>query len=101
MKPAVEAFATVLKKSNIADPEIAVHSNVDGLPYKDAKDIKKKLLKQMYLPVKWEQTLRIIYERKKGTEFPRTFELGPGKSLAALLAYANGPASKHVINICA
>lgn len=101
MKPASEKFIEVLRNSNVNDPEISVHSNIDGLAYINAMDVKKKLPKQIYRPVKWEQTLHIIYDRDKGTSFPQTFEVGPGKSLTALLKYANASAANESVNILA
>ncbi|XP_034254235.1 probable malonyl-CoA-acyl carrier protein transacylase, mitochondrial [Thrips palmi] len=101
MKSASELFRNELKKYHIADPQIAVHSNIDGLPYRDAIDIQKKLVRQIYRPVKWEQTMHVIYDRKKDVAFPQTFELGPGKSLTTLLRYCNANAAKHSVNIFA
>lgn len=101
MKPASEVFRNVIKKCSINNPEIAVHSNIDGLPYKNANDVKMKLEKQIYRPVKWEQTMHIMYDRAKGVPFPQTFELGPGKSLTTLLRYCNANAAKDAINILA
>lgn len=101
MKPASEAFAEVIEKSKIEDPQISVHSNVDGLAYRDAKDIKKKLVKQIYRPVRWEQTLHVLYDRQKDVAFPQTFELGPGKSMTTLLKYVNANAARDCVNILA
>ncbi|KAK3921191.1 putative malonyl-CoA-acyl carrier protein transacylase, mitochondrial [Frankliniella fusca] len=99
MRPAAEEFAEELLKVKFKDPEISVHSNVDGLAYTDAKSIRKKLIKQIYRPVKWEQILHIIYDREPKEGFPHTFEVGPGKSLTSLLRYGNASASKHATNI--
>lgn len=101
MKPASEVFRNALKKYDIKDPQIAVHSNIDGLPYRHADDIKQKLVKQIYRPVKWEQTLHVLYDREKNVPFPQTFELGPGNSLTTLLRYCNASAAKDAVNIYA
>ncbi|KAJ1525278.1 hypothetical protein ONE63_010101 [Megalurothrips usitatus] len=101
MKPAAEEFAEVLRQANMRQPEIAVHSNLDGLIYSNVKDIKKKLVRQIYRPVKWEQTLHILYDRGEAVGFPQTFEVGPGRSLLTLLRYANRPASKDAVNFFA
>lgn len=47
MLPAVEPFRKALKKSEISNPLISVHSNVDGKRYKDADHIIKQLPKQV------------------------------------------------------
>lgn len=99
MRPAAEEFAEHLWKAKFKDPEISVHSNVDGMAYTDGKSVKRQLMKQIYRPVKWEQTLRILYDREPGSGFPHTFEVGPGKSLTSLLRYANASAAKHTTNI--
>lgn len=50
-------------------------------------------------PVKWEQTLHVLYERDPDMHFPRTFECGPGSSLKAILKQVNAKAwdSAHSI----
>jgi [acyl-carrier-protein] S-malonyltransferase len=92
MRPAVEPFKEALKKVDIVDPIVPVFSNVDGKSYKNAYHIKVQLPKQIYRPVKWEQTLHILYERSIGECFPRTFECGPGSSLKSLLKMVNAKA---------
>lgn len=47
MLPAVEPFKKALEKSEILDPIINVHSNVDGKRYRNAEHIKKQLPKQV------------------------------------------------------
>ncbi|GLV46642.1 bad egg [Carabus blaptoides fortunei] len=92
MLPAVEPFRKALQKSEINDPLINVYSNVDGKRYRDANHIKKQLPKQIVKPVKWEQTLHVLYERNQGQHFPRTFECGPGSSLKTILKQVNAKA---------
>lgn len=92
MEAAVEPFRRALKKIKLDNPAIAVHSNIDGLPYKHAEHVRKQLPKQIIKPVKWEQTLHILYERKNGDHFPRTFECGPGRGLRAILKQTNAKA---------
>ncbi|CAG9855930.1 unnamed protein product [Phyllotreta striolata] len=92
MAPAMDTFRKALNKSDIKDPVITVYSNVDGKPYKNAEHIRRQLPKQIVKPVKWEQLLHVVYERAPGTDFPRTFEVGPGTSLRAILKQVNGKA---------
>ncbi|XP_072452451.1 malonyl-CoA-acyl carrier protein transacylase, mitochondrial [Notamacropus eugenii] len=89
MEPALEPLAQVLKKMDIKKPLISVYSNVDGNKYLHARHIQQLLVKQVVFPVKWEQTMHAIYERRKGTEFPQTFEVGPGKQLGTILKNCN------------
>ncbi|XP_030071162.1 malonyl-CoA-acyl carrier protein transacylase, mitochondrial [Microcaecilia unicolor] len=89
MGPALEPLAEVLKTLNIQKPFISVYSNVDGKKYKHTEHIHRLLVKQVVSPVKWEQTMHAIYERKQGTEFPQTYEVGPGKQLGTILKTCN------------
>lgn len=92
MKPALEPFKIALRKSNLNEPLIAVHSNYDGKHYRDVNHIVRQLPKQMCRPVRWEQILHILYERPVGEYFPRTFECGPGNSLKTILKMVNSKA---------
>ena len=99
MRPAVEPFKEALKNVDIVDPIIPVLSNVDGKSYRNAHHIRRQLPTQIYKPVKWEQTLHILYERKDGEYFPRTFECGPGNSLKSLLKMVNAKAWSSCISV--
>lgn len=99
MEPAIQKFKKELNKIEIEDPIVQVYSNVDGLPYRGPDDIRRKLPKQMVKPVKWEQLLHVVYERKIDTNFPRTFEVGPGKGLKAILKQVNAKAWDSTFNV--
>lgn len=99
MEPAVEPLAQVLKAIDVKKPLVSVHSNVDGNRYTHPKYIQKRLVQQVVSPVKWEQTMHAMYERKKGTEFPRTFEVGPGKQLGSILKSCNLQAWKSYSHV--
>lgn len=99
MEPALEAFKKAIRKCKIEDPLIPVHSNVDGMPYRNAEHVRKQLPKQMVKPVKWEQLLHILYERKQGEHFPRTFEVGPGRGLKTIIKQVNAKAWDSSFNI--
>lgn len=89
MALALEPLEQVLKAIDLKTPLVSVHANVSGHRYANPEHIRKLLLQQLVSPVKWEQTMHTIYERKKGVEFPRTFEVGPGKQLGAILRSCN------------
>ncbi|XP_039489258.2 probable malonyl-CoA-acyl carrier protein transacylase, mitochondrial [Drosophila santomea] len=101
MQSAVEPFTKALKSVRLQDPVIRVYSNVDGKPYRHAKHILTQLPKQIVRPVKWEQTLHEMYERKQGVDFPRTFECGPGKGLVQVLEKVNAKAAQSSFNVIA
>ncbi|XP_073975724.1 malonyl-CoA-acyl carrier protein transacylase beg [Rhodnius prolixus] len=89
MLPAVETFRAALSKVRLSDPAIAVHSNVDGRHYRDSAHVRRQLPKQIVAPVKWEQTMHILYERTADMPFPNTFECGPGQTLSVILKMVN------------
>ncbi|KAK2492076.1 hypothetical protein MC885_012516 [Smutsia gigantea] len=99
MESALEPLAQVLKAINVKKPLVSVHSNVNGNRYMHPKHIQKLLVQQLVSPVRWEQTMHAIYERKKGTQFPRTFEVGPGKQLGAILRSCNLQAWKSYSHV--
>lgn len=93
MKSAIEPMYEAIKQIEVKDPLISVHSNFDGKMYQDAKHIIRQLPKQICSPVKWEQTLHVLYERVKDVSFPKTYECGPGSSLSAILKQVNAKAA--------
>lgn len=99
MEPAVEPLAQALKAIDVKKPLVPVHSNVSGNRYTHPKHIRKLLVQQVVSPVKWEQTMHAIYQRKKGTEFPQTFEVGPGKQLGTILRSCNLQAWKSYSHV--
>ncbi|KAK9499300.1 hypothetical protein O3M35_002356 [Rhynocoris fuscipes] len=99
MLPAVETFKAALARAQLSNPAIAVYSNVDGHYYKDAAHVRRQLPKQIVAPVKWEQTLHVIYERPADVPFPNTFECGPGQTLSTMLKMVNIKAWKSCENV--
>ncbi|XP_054856776.1 malonyl-CoA-acyl carrier protein transacylase, mitochondrial [Eublepharis macularius] len=98
MEPAVEPLSEALGLINIQKPLIPVYSNVDCQRYTEPKQIKHLLVKQLISPVKWEQTMHIMYDRKKGVELPCTYEVGPGGQLGAMLKNCNMKAWRFYTN---
>ncbi len=99
MAPAEDALGNALGKISIEDPLIKIHSNIDGKAYVHSKQIRRQLRRQVVEPVLWEQTLSEIYQRNKGEHFPRTFEVGPGKQLGAMLQRFNKKAFRSYYNV--
>ncbi|XP_072125479.1 malonyl-CoA-acyl carrier protein transacylase, mitochondrial [Mobula birostris] len=89
MASALQPLQEVLRGIHVEKPLISVYSNVDGKKYMHSKHIQQQLVKQLVSPVKWEQTMHAMYERKQGTDFPDTFEVGPGNQLGAMLKSCN------------
>ena len=80
MKPAAEAMAARLAETNITRPEIPVIHNVDVASHEAPEAIRDALVKQLYSPVRWTETIRLLAE--KGVT--GVVECGPGKVLAGL-----------------
>ncbi|XP_077193956.1 malonyl-CoA-acyl carrier protein transacylase, mitochondrial [Paroedura picta] len=99
MEPAVEPLSEALESISILKPLVRVYSNVNNKRYREPEQIKHLLTKQLTLPVKWEQTMHAIYERKQGVGFPYTYEVGPGKQLGTILRNCNMRAWKLYNNI--
>ncbi len=81
MQPAARRLATLLEDVNLAHPEIPIINNVDVKPYTHAASIKEGLVKQLYKPVRWVETIQ--YFIKEGVT--DIVECGPGKILTGLI----------------
>ncbi|XP_038636636.1 malonyl-CoA-acyl carrier protein transacylase, mitochondrial [Scyliorhinus canicula] len=99
MESASQPLHEILKRINIEKPLISVYSNVDAKKYMNSKHIQRLLVKQLVSPVKWEQTMHAMYERQQGTDFPNTYEVGPGKQLGTMLKNCNLKAWRFYKNI--
>ncbi len=80
MRPAAEKLADYLKGVTITAPQIPVTHNADVSAYQDADKIKDALVRQLYSPVRWVETVQMIYSQG----INRAAECGPGKVLAGL-----------------
>ncbi|MBI4683572.1 MAG: ACP S-malonyltransferase [Nitrospirae bacterium] len=70
-----------LEKIEMKNPEIPIVSNADAVFINNAADIKASLLKQLYSPVLWEDSIKTIFE--SGVKI--FIEVGPGKVLSGLI----------------
>ena len=80
MKPAAARLAEALEKMTFNTPMIPVINNVDVEKATDANAIKLALVKQLYSPVRWTETV----ERMASDGVENLFEMGPGKVLTGL-----------------
>ncbi|MBP3038310.1 ACP S-malonyltransferase [Bacillaceae bacterium Marseille-Q3522] len=81
MRPAAAKFAEVLQEVSIRNAEIPVISNVTGKEITNAKEIKDKLVTQLYSPVLWEDSIHRMIALGVST----FIEIGPGKVLSGLV----------------
>jgi len=80
MKPAAEALADYLKNVSMAASCIPVIHNADVIAYNDVNNIKDALVRQLYSPVRWVETVQSVYNQ----DIKASAECGPGKVLAGL-----------------
>ncbi len=81
MRPAAQRFEERLGDVNMARPGIDVIHNVDVAPCETADAIKGALVRQLFSPVRWQETIE-LFERKGVTH---CVECGPGKVLGPLV----------------
>ncbi|MBC7756346.1 MAG: ACP S-malonyltransferase [Bdellovibrio sp.] len=80
MRPAAQKLAKYLKIVTISSPKIPVIHNADVAAYNDAEKIKDALVRQLYSPVRWVETVQMI----DSLGITSAAECGPGKVLASL-----------------
>lgn len=76
----VSPIRDVLKRVELKKPRIPTYSNVEAVPYESLPQITDLLSKQIYKPVKWEQIMHKIYDKKsnqgEGRKFKRSLKFG-------------------------
>lgn len=80
MKPAAEKLAAYLKDVQVSAPKVPVLHNADVVAYQEAEQIKDALVRQLYSPVRWVETVQAIHAQ----HISNFAECGPGKVLTGL-----------------
>ncbi|MBU3736165.1 MAG: ACP S-malonyltransferase, partial [Methylobacterium sp.] len=80
MKPAATQLRSYLQSVAVETPRIPVLHNADVAAYGDGEQIKDALVRQLYSPVRWVETMQAIHARG----ILQAAECGPGKVLAGL-----------------
>jgi [acyl-carrier-protein] S-malonyltransferase len=80
MKPAAEKMREYLQNVTVHAPLVPVLHNADVAAYTDADQIKDALVRQLYSPVRWVETVQQLAAQ----EILTGAECGPGKVLAGL-----------------
>lgn len=81
MKPAAERLSLSLENIDIERPNIPVIHNVDVTAHHDEQAIKEALIKQLYSPVRWVET---VQQMVANYNIELIIECGSGKVLAGL-----------------
>jgi [acyl-carrier-protein] S-malonyltransferase len=80
MKPAADKLAVYLESVAMNAPQTPVLHNADVQAYSDAQSIKNALVRQLYSPVRWVETVQAV----SAQGIVHAAECGPGKVLAGL-----------------
>lgn len=80
MKPAADKLAIALEAIEFNTPQLPVINNVDVMAETDPAKIKDALVRQLYSPVRWTESVELM--STQGVE--KLLEMGPGKVLTGL-----------------
>lgn len=80
MKPAAAALAVYLQNVPMTVGSVPVIHNADVITYNDTNQMKDALVRQLYSPVRWVETVQSTYNQG----ITNSAECGPGKVLAGL-----------------
>jgi len=80
MQPAADKLYAKMQGINFAQPDVTLLHNVDVTEHKDAEGIRQALKQQLFMPVRWVDTVNAI----AGAGVTTIAELGPGKVLMGL-----------------
>src|SRR6202162_1198688 len=93
MMPAQERLAQDLKSAVFANLSVPLVTNVDADTISTGDEAREALLRQVTMPVRWEESIRLLID-----EGVNTFvEVGPGRVLTGLLRQIDR--SIHVFNV--
>ncbi|WP_028772993.1 ACP S-malonyltransferase [Shewanella waksmanii] len=94
MKPAAEKLALALGEIEFKTPAVQIINNVDVATNQDVAAIKDALVRQLYCPVRWSETISQIAEQG----VVNVYEIGPGKVLTGLSKRINRSLKGKAIN---
>lgn len=80
MQPAAEKLAAALNEVDVQPPRIRVIHNADVAAHAESAQIKDALVRQLYSPVRWTETVQLLVR----DGITQSAECGPGKVLAGL-----------------
>jgi [acyl-carrier-protein] S-malonyltransferase len=81
MKPAADAMAAALGRTNVKSPVVPVVANVLAKPISDPQDIVQRLVEQVTGTVRWRECVMFM----AGAGVTTFYEIGSGKVLTGLL----------------
>jgi [acyl-carrier-protein] S-malonyltransferase len=93
MRPAQENLEKELRNTPFATLQIPLVTNVDAALITSGEEAREALIRQVSLPVRWEESIRELVEQGVST----FVEVGPGRVLTGLLRQIDR--SVHVVNV--
>jgi len=81
MKPAADQLAETLNATSFHAAEMPVINNVDVAMETAPEQIREALIRQLYSPVRWVETIQALKEQGVS----HVYECGPGKVLSGLI----------------
>jgi len=94
MKPAADKLAVALQNIQFNTPAIDVINNVDVAVERESDAIRSALVRQLYSPVRWTETVEFMAQQGIET----LLEVGPGKVLTGLTKRIVADLSATAIN---
>ncbi|OXS00603.1 ACP S-malonyltransferase [Shewanella algae] len=94
MKPAADKLASALGNIEFSQPQIPVINNADVAQPLAAADIRDALVRQLYSPVRWTETV----EAMAAMGVTELYEVGPGKVLTGLCKRINKSLTAKAVN---
>ena len=94
MKPAADQLAVKLESITFKAPRVPVINNVDVKQEKNADEIRNALVRQLYNPVRWTESV----EKMTTSGVQILFEIGPNKVLTGLTKRINKALDAHAVN---
>lgn len=94
MKPAADKLAIALNDIEFSAPSVTVINNVDVASPVAEQEIKDALVRQLYCPVRWSETVELMASQG----ITDLFEIGPGKVLTGLSKRINRSLTAKAIN---
>ncbi|MCZ8513149.1 ACP S-malonyltransferase [Paenibacillus filicis] len=94
MKPAAERLIGVLADVTFREARVPVIANVSAEPLTDPEAIRQSLIRQVYSPVLWEDSIKRLLAQGVDT----FYEIGPGTVLAGLIKKINRTVTVRSIN---
>ena len=81
MMPAQERLEKDLRATQFADPHVPVVTNVDADTIKKGDEAREALIRQVTMPVRWEESMRMLLDEGVNT----FIEVGPGRVLTGIM----------------